>query len=178
MRRHVPVSTAWWWSAEGRIWNRKRVVWEKDHFSLIFRAQWQFHTKWPPKWPFFCDWRLFAFWSSKKVFGFLFDWLFFHTLQVKNQEQRQKKGWDLVTYLKEAKPSKLWIWKVREYFAMETRAKKCLEYGWWTGKEIGAEDAAELSEMLTVNTTLTELDLSGEEEIKEQIRWIKSIFQY
>ncbi len=33
----------------------------------------------------------------------------------------------------------------------------------WTGNGIGAEGASKVSESLKVNTTLTELDLSGDE---------------
>ena len=37
-----------------------------------------------------------------------------------------------------------------------------------TGNEIGVEGAKTMSEMLKVNTTLTTLDLGGEEERKER----------
>ncbi len=34
----------------------------------------------------------------------------------------------------------------------------------WTGNEIGAEGASKISESLKVNTTLTKLDLNGDEK--------------
>jgi len=36
----------------------------------------------------------------------------------------------------------------------------------WTGNEIGDEGANKISETLKVNTTLTKLDLGGDEEYK------------
>ena len=46
----------------------------------------------------------------------------------------------------------------------KTPNNKVFDDDCWTGKVIGVENAVELSEVLKVNTVLTSLDLSGEEE--------------
>ena len=40
----------------------------------------------------------------------------------------------------------------------------------WTGTDIGAEGAAKISESLMTNTTLTTLDLYGDDNINESKR--------
>ena len=41
----------------------------------------------------------------------------------------------------------------------------------WKENKIGAEGANKISESLKVNTTLTELDLSGDDKIDKKMKW-------
>ena len=42
----------------------------------------------------------------------------------------------------------------------------------WTGNNIGSEGAIAISESLKTNTTLTELNLSGDDKIQKRKQWI------